>query len=367
MIFARNRLLRTTALVDRIVGACLVPDDPAVDGGGGGGSPPAPPVDQNSPPAPPAFDAEAWKAARVSLAGGNAERAKALEAFENPDQLFARVTAPEPIDWRKAMAGDDPEELKLLERYADPAAARKAWKAATAEISAGGRVKIPGENATPEEIAAYNKAIGVPEKPDGYKITVQPPEGYKPTEADTGFLSSLTEKLHAKIASGAKPNDIVNFAHQLYYETQAENLLNELNSAADAAVEGERENKALWGAEYDANIRTAIAAAKHFFPGKDDEFEALMGTRLSTGHALFDHPAIQRMFAQIGRVAQVQEDPFFLAARGDNPGFDPQKRKQEILAMRNGTSAQRAEYIKLSAPGGELEKLNTALNKGRAA
>jgi len=131
MNFARNRLLRSTAFVDRIVGACLIPEEGE---GGGGGTPPADPA-----PAP-TFDAEAWKTTRVNLAGGDAERAKVLEAFETPDALFARVTAPEPVDWRKAMAGDDPEELKALERYADPAAARKAWKAATAEISAGGKV-----------------------------------------------------------------------------------------------------------------------------------------------------------------------------------------------------------------------------------
>jgi len=364
MNFARNRLLRSTAFVDRIVGACLIPEEG--EGGGGGGEAEAAAAAAAA-AAKPEFDAEAWKTARVNLAGGDVERAKVLEAFETPDALFARVTAPEPIDWRKQMAGDDPEELKALERYADPAAARKAWKAATAEISAGGKVKIPGENATPEEIAAFTKAIGVPEKVDGYQITAKPPEGYQVTENDTGFLTGLTAKLHEKIANGAKPNDIINFAHQFYYDAQADAVLNEVNAAADAAVAGERENKALWGAEYDANIRTAIAAAKHFFPGKDDEFEALMGTRLDTGHALFDHPVIQRMFAQIGRTAGVSEDPFFQAARGDNPGFDPVKRKQEILAMREGTSAQRAEYIKLSAPGGELEKINNALAKKRAA
>ena len=38
-----------------------------------------------------------------------------------------------------------------------------------------GMVKVPGENATPEEIAAYRKAMGVPDKPDAYEI--KRPEG----------------------------------------------------------------------------------------------------------------------------------------------------------------------------------------------
>ncbi|MBN8848159.1 MULTISPECIES: hypothetical protein [unclassified Sphingomonas] len=43
-----------------------------------------------------------------------------------------------------------------------------------------GRVKLPGEDAKPEEIAAYRAAIGVPEKPDGYEIAA--PEGVQLNE-----------------------------------------------------------------------------------------------------------------------------------------------------------------------------------------
>jgi hypothetical protein len=38
-----------------------------------------------------------------------------------------------------------------------------------------GLVKVPGEGATPEEIAAFHKGLGVPEKPEDYDFT--PPEG----------------------------------------------------------------------------------------------------------------------------------------------------------------------------------------------
>lgn len=314
--------------------------------------------------APPAFDAAAWAATRATLAGGNQDRAQALESFADPDALFARITAPEPVDWRKAMAGDDVDELKALERYADPAAARKAWKAATAEISAGGRVKIPGADATPEEIAAYNKALGVPEKADGYTITATAPEGYEISEADKGFLGTMTARLHDAISKGAKPNDIVNLAHQLYLDTAADAVINAENAAADAAVAGEAENKKLWGAQYPENVRLAITGARHFFPGTDDQFEQFMGLKLETGHALFDHPMTQRMFAQIAREAgAVVQDPFFLAAKAGNKGFDPVKRKNEILKMREGSSAERAEYARLSAPGGELSQLVTAMTR----
>lgn len=39
-----------------------------------------------------------------------------------------------------------------------------------------GSVNIPGENAKPDEIANFNKAFGVPEKADDYKLSDPPPE-----------------------------------------------------------------------------------------------------------------------------------------------------------------------------------------------
>ena len=46
-----------------------------------------------------------------------------------------------------------------------------------------GMIKVPGKDAKPEEVAAYRKAMGVPEAPDKY--AVYRPEGFEPTDADT--------------------------------------------------------------------------------------------------------------------------------------------------------------------------------------
>lgn len=359
----RHHLLRSSAFLARLSGVCFADGEGDQGGGGDGGNQPDPAAEA----AAQAAKAEEWKATRVTLANGDETRAKVLEAYDDPDKLFGKLSAPEPLDWRKAMAGDDPDELKFLERYSDQAAARKAWKAATDKISNDGRVKIPGENATPEELAEYAKAMGVPEKPDGYQITAKPVAGYDVSDGDKAFLSGMTEKLHEAIARGAKPAEIVNLAHQMYYDAAAEAAVAGLEASANAALDGERENRELWGSQYETNIRLALAGAKHFFPGTDEQFDQLMGTKLETGHALFDHPLIQRMFAQITRQSGVVEDPYFQAARDNNKGFDPVKRKQEIMKLKDGSSADRAEYAKLSAPGGELEKLNAGLAKRQAA
>lgn len=49
-----------------------------------------------------------------------------------------------------------------------------------------GRVKVPGEGAKPEELAAWRTAIGVPEKADGYEIKA--PEGRQLDDAVLGPL-----------------------------------------------------------------------------------------------------------------------------------------------------------------------------------
>lgn len=42
-------------------------------------------------------------------------------------------------------------------------------------------LQVPGDGATPEQIAEFHKALGVPEKPDDYKFNL--PEGYQADEA----------------------------------------------------------------------------------------------------------------------------------------------------------------------------------------
>jgi hypothetical protein len=46
-----------------------------------------------------------------------------------------------------------------------------------------GRVKIPGENATDEEKAAFREAIGAPKEAAGYEVAM--PEGAEQYELDT--------------------------------------------------------------------------------------------------------------------------------------------------------------------------------------
>lgn len=113
-----------------------------------------------------------------------------------PDPAPEPNPSPEPApadDWRKSMAGDNEDALNLLGRYTTPQDAARALVEQRQLLSKRdeGMIKLPGENATDEERAAFAKAMGIPESPDKY-------ERYKPegegaielAEADKAFVDS---------------------------------------------------------------------------------------------------------------------------------------------------------------------------------
>lgn len=139
------------------------------NGGGNGGAP----------------DANAWKAPLAALAGDNADYKTALDSFKEPGELFSRLTAkPVETDWRKSFAGEDADALKALNRFTDPKAFYESFKQKDAYINSGTKVTVPGSDASQEVIDAWNKARGVPDAADGYKIEAKPPEGVQVSDAD---------------------------------------------------------------------------------------------------------------------------------------------------------------------------------------
>ncbi len=78
--------------------------------------------------------------------------------------------------WQDKLPDDFADDRALLGRFGDLKSLVKAFKdnMTTARAKTEGLVRVPGAESTDEERAAYFKAIGVPEKPEGYGI--KPPE-----------------------------------------------------------------------------------------------------------------------------------------------------------------------------------------------
>lgn len=116
-------------------------------------------------------------AAAAAAAAGGGDEAEWLENFsaEGGD-----ADNPSNRDWLKAKG------FKSLDDLA------KSYRSAEHTIRNGGKgVQVPGDGAKPEEIAAFNKAIGVPENVDGYAFDM--PDGLTEELLDMPLLGSIRE------------------------------------------------------------------------------------------------------------------------------------------------------------------------------
>ncbi len=290
-----------------------------------------------------------WTELRTTLAGDNQDRAKALEGFADPNAFLEHAFRPEP-DWRKGIAGEDAETLKELERIDSPSTLYKRFKDSQEFIRSSGKVKVPGEGATEQEVAEFRKAVGVPEKPDGYQITVKAPDGYEVTEGDKQFLGSMTERLHK---AGATP-EMVNVAHELYYEASHNALLEGEESYAQSAVKADKELRQFYGSRYDDSIAFANAAVSQFHNGDAAEvLDAKISVDGFTGN-LGDWPPFVKMMSMIGH--QNAGDPYFLKAAGKS-GVDPQARLNELMALRVSDKSEDRKRYNDPAVQGEIRRL----------
>lgn len=97
------------------------------------------------------------------------------------------------FDWLKSKGFKDLDGLVKSTRDTEKALREK------------GGIKVPGEDAKPEEIAAYRTAIGVPDKPEGYEVELPAiGEGEDKLELDVDFVNPMRELAHKNnVSAGA--------------------------------------------------------------------------------------------------------------------------------------------------------------------
>jgi hypothetical protein len=261
-------------------------------------------------------------------------------------------------DWRKAMAGEDADVLKRLSRYNTPGDAAKALIEAQNALTKRdeGMIKVPGKDASEEDIAKFNKALGIPESTDKYEITIQPPEGMEVSDADKAFLGGITERLHAKGGWLATPEGI-NAAHGFYYEMMQENAANMAAAAITHAKRNDELLKTEWGSEHKINMAYANSALTSYVPsGKAEE---LLNLQLADGTMLGAHADFIKMMASAGRATT--EDPAFLATLNGGESMSESGRDAEIKRIEGLRHTDQKAYDK------EFTRYQTLLEQRRRA
>ncbi|MFK4647216.1 hypothetical protein ABIF96_005790 [Bradyrhizobium ottawaense] len=227
------------------------------------------------------------------------------------------TTAAASTDWRSTIT--DPEHVEFAKRLTSPADAVKV--ALDLRKANSAMIRVPGKDATAEDRAKFNKAIGVPEKAEDYKFDL----GREPTEADKAIQAKIAA---VALEHGVPANAMAGISKAVAEMAQA--AKDEENRVAVAAREAnEAALRKEWGADYEANKTLASRAVQAFGEVKSHpEVIELFEKTIVNGQKLGDHPVMLRMLGNIGRRMGEGE---FIGAVGADQRSSLQSELNEIM------------------------------------
>lgn len=152
-------------------------------------------------------------------------------------------------NWRQAIAGDNADELKQLERYSTPQDIWKKSRELEKRITSGElRAPAPGKDAKPEEVAAWRAQNGIPPTPDKYDLKLK--DGLVIGEDDKPIINAILSKVHGKNVNNETASAFV----EAYYEQVAEQVKKGGELAAKLKGDTAAALNKKWGAEYTGNL-----------------------------------------------------------------------------------------------------------------
>jgi hypothetical protein len=212
--------------------------------------------------------------------------------------------------WRERIAehvaaGDQKifkKELARLQRIADPAGIYGMYRELEGKFTGGGLVKVPGPDAKPEDVAAFHKALGVPEKPEDYFKDLQLENGAVVGSEDKPFIDSFAQAVHK---AGAPPA-VVSAALNWYYKDQEDRAAAQDEADDTFRREAESTLKEELGPSY-KRVTSAIASIFSVAPGGSDPnnpgslFNRLLSGRTADGRVIGNDPDMVRFLASIAK------------------------------------------------------------------
>lgn len=193
-------------------------------------------------------------------------------------------------EWRDRLADGNADLAKILSRYASPAAVGKAFLAQRQKLSEGGIPKL-GPDAKPEEVAAYRKALGIPEKPEEYIVAT--PANRALNDVEKPILEDFRNLAHGLNIPPAQASKLAEW--YLANNDRAVQVAQEQAVFKRQATEDAL--RVEWGGEYRANIQLANA----YVEGQAPVLKGLLGTTLSDGTKLGDNPDFIRYVVEQAR------------------------------------------------------------------
>lgn len=218
-----------------------------------------------------------------------------------PEQKPAASGGGEPLQydrWRELVSAGDDKVLQELTRYKSPADIGKQLLSQKQELSKRAQPVTLPKDATPEQVAAYREAIGVPKEGTVEAYGIKAPDGYALTESDKVTLAAFAKEMHEVHA----PPSIVHKAVAKFFEVQQETAKaqSKIDSDKGRAWNEEREQ------ERGRDDKALLAASRTFLQnhpwikGQENPEAALLDlvtARLPGGGLLGDHPLFHAVIA----------------------------------------------------------------------
>lgn len=281
----------------------------------------------------------------------------------------AKPSKEEVQDWREEIAkhyaaGDDKafkRELRRLERITDVKSIWGLYRDLEAKFTSGGLVKVPGKDAKPEEIAAFHKAMGVPEKPEDYFKDIKLENGAVIGDADKPLADSFAQAVHK---AGAPPA-VVNAAMNWYFQHQEEQAATLDAADDDFRTSALSELKEEYGPSF-TRMKNSVASLFATAPGGTDVendqslIARVLGGRTADGKLLGNDPQI---FRWLVGMAQELNPSITVVEDGDQSG---QSIEEEIRSLEKRMKDDRRAYFKDEAAQSRYRELITARSKIQA-
>jgi len=251
----------------------------------------------------------------VAAAGAD-EATPAPEAV--PAEAPAVSEAPEAPSaapaWLEGVSDD--KVVKLASRYTSPATMAEALYEANREISQ--RVKMPGEDASEEDLGRFRKAMGVPDSVDDYSVA-RPEhidEEAFATDEYQAPIQAIVSDLHAAGAS----QKVVEALFDRYFALERDGLAEQSRRDDEHKATAETELRKEWGAGYDENLAHA-----NDFMGRDGK---LLNLELKDGSLLASYAPFVKLMAEAGRMTN--EGQLQLGLVGTDAGQDLQQQYDSL-------------------------------------
>lgn len=197
---------------------------------------------------------------------------------------------PPPEHWTASLDGEMANHPGL-KKFKDPTAAAKGYIEMEKAFSAQG-VRVPGEDASEEQVAAYREAIGVPKTPEEYDVTahLELPEGM---DWDGKFQEDMLQTMHGLGMTPAQVNGVM----QKYVGQQTAAFEAEMDKLGGFKEAATKHLKSEWGSSYQGKIKLADDVMTELFGDQKTEVATL---RLSDGSLLGQNPLFVKAMAKVG-------------------------------------------------------------------